>query len=182
MKKALKLRFILAFIGLALASAPVFAQSVINGSLDMEDPTFNRPRASAPCALSGATNVYYDTYPINHAGGTLNISMRGFSSGGGTLTDPYLVLYTAPFNPADPCANWIAGNDDSGEGLDALLALSLPAGNYIIVATSYANGLSGSYTLSWISTSGIPTLNLWSIMLLAGLLALIGRWRRRLTK
>ncbi|HID87414.1 MAG TPA: hypothetical protein EYP55_08560, partial [Anaerolineae bacterium] len=117
------------------------------GSLADDDPTFNRPEPGTVCTLSGiGTAVFYDTYTIA-GGGTLVISMRGTWSGAGTLPDPFVVLYDGSFDPANPCTNFVAAGDNGGVGYDTLLEVEVPFGTYVIVATSYDDGQTGTYDL-----------------------------------
>ena len=65
--------------------------------------------------------------------------MQGQTSGNGTLFDPIIMVYQSSpgYDPADPCANIIDWNDDSGGALDAALSLAVPAGTYTVVATTF---------------------------------------------
>ena len=57
--------------------------------------------------------------------------------------DPYLILI-------DPDGNRIAKDDDSGEGKNARITVTLPTtGTYVILANSYNKRETGNYTLSW---------------------------------
>jgi CSLREA domain-containing protein len=139
-KKTLRL-FIIILISFILPSAAQ-AQTVISGALEVTDPTFNHPASGAICIPTG-TSVYYDAYTYSHTGGPLSIEMTA-----GTMTDPFLALYSGSFDPLNPCTNFVAANDDSITGLDSKLVLNLPAGTYVIVATSSANGDTGTYDLT----------------------------------
>lgn len=65
--------------------------------------------------------------------------------------DPYIFLYNAVFDAAQPLANLVALDDDSGPGyLDALITgagSTLTEGQYTLVVTAYANGQDGAYTI-----------------------------------
>lgn len=65
--------------------------------------------------------------------------------------DPYIFLYNAAFDAAQPFANLAALDDDSGPGyLDALIVgegSSLTEGQYTLVVTAFANGQDGAYTI-----------------------------------
>lgn len=93
----------------------------------------------------------YDAYTVTLAPGPLLIDMRGADSGGGTLADPFLALYRGSFNPAAPCTNLAASNDDFDATRDAEITLaSITGGMYVIVATAFdapPSGL-GTYTLT----------------------------------
>lgn len=92
-----------------------------------------------------------DAYTFQHAGGPLQIGMRGQDSNSGTLDSPYLNFHSA-YDASDPCASWLTFDADSGCGRDAYLTFpDLPAGTYTVVATTGSGNL-GSYTL----TFGLP--------------------------
>lgn len=187
-------------LGLLASGAATAAPVTVSGELTAGDPTFYRPNASGPCTVSGNL-THYDTYTIVHGGGPLVIDMRGEDSDSGTLSDPFLHLYSGSFNPAQPCQNWVAGNDDYAdeESVNSHLSLTLPAGNYVIVATSFAGieqgegeeggegetedyGL-GTYQLTYnsVAPAAVPTLGEWGLMALTLLLAggAAGALRRR---
>ena len=57
--------------------------------------------------------------------------------------DAYLILY-------DTDGNWLASDDDSGGGTDALIVFTLPAdGVYMVLANTVFEGETGRYTLTW---------------------------------
>jgi hypothetical protein len=113
----------------------------VPGELTAASPTFQR------CRGDGSSYAYVvDTY--NHPGGALSINARGAASGGGTLDDTVLYLYSA-FDPADPCAGLAATNDDNGCSLESRIAGTFPAGTYTVVLTTFQDGVAGSYTLEY---------------------------------
>ena len=79
-----------------------------------------------------------------------------------TLTDPARVTIDLASELASPTADaWralrdgagggvglLADDDDGGGGVDARIALDLEAGEYTVEATTYAGGVTGSYTLA----------------------------------
>ena len=119
-----------------------------SGSLAVTDPQFNRksanfvPPATGPCNSSGNIPNYYDTYQVTHLGGTMRIETLL-----GTLTDTYLHVYSGSFNPSDGCQNLVAGNDDNGLTFASLIQATFPAGNYVVVVTSFDPLDTGTYTL-----------------------------------
>jgi hypothetical protein len=71
------------------------------------------------------------------------------SSGGGTLSDPWLDLYAGAFQPGI-CTNLVAQNDDGGCDRDAYLSFAdLPAGSYTAVLESFSPQQFGTYTLEF---------------------------------
>lgn len=144
----------------SVALPPFFATA---GAIAVGDPIFNRPVGGSDatfCALTGAVGnaVRFDTYTVNAAAGQLylNASVRGADSGGGTLSDPFVVIYQGSFNPATPCANLVAADDDGGIGFDSNATVLVPpaGGTYVIVVTTFANTTPpGTYTLL-VSRSG----------------------------
>ena len=78
---------------------------------------------------------YYDAYRLQLAGSSdVEISMTS------TQVDPFLYLYSST-------GTLIGWDDDTGEGVDALLTATLGAGCYIVVASSYDAGETGSYQI-----------------------------------
>lgn len=132
-----KLALASALLGLGALAA---AQTTVSGELNASDPTWDRYAAEdhPHCAPDPSEQYYYDVYPIVHDGGTLTVEMRGKDSGSGTLADPYLYLFGGSFDPAQPCTNVVEWDDDSGDAdYDSKIEGDFPAGNYVIVATSY---------------------------------------------
>ncbi|MBK8626004.1 MAG: hypothetical protein IPN86_10705 [Saprospiraceae bacterium] len=114
------------------------------GAIANTDPTFVRPTGTAACAAG--TNVsFYDTHTFA-VSVTGNYTFNAANSAG----DTYAILYQAPFNPADPCANFIIANDDTAGGLDPLFTTALTAGvQYVYVMTTFgANSATGAYTVA----------------------------------
>jgi hypothetical protein len=125
------------------------------GSLDVTDPTYNRIFGSpygANCDGSANTsgtgsNVYYDVYEIHTT--VAEAAVISISSSG--LGDSYMTLYCS-FDPLDPTANIVCGDDDGGSGF---MSAFTPADNYLIeantsyylVVTSFGNGETGGYTV-----------------------------------
>lgn len=128
------------------------------GTLTITNPTFNRPNPflqGAACSLSSTgTAVRYQTHAINVAA-TSNITLSLVPADGASITpaaaDTFLVLYgPGGFNPAAPCTNAIAANDDAVGLLSRITTTTpLPAGNYTAVVTSFANVPSGAGALPW---------------------------------
>lgn len=74
-------------------------------------------------------------------GHTYQIEERGYASGNGTLSDPYVRLYNSS-------GVEIAHDDDAGVGLNSNLVFQVAqSGTYYLDASSYANFYTGTYTL-----------------------------------
>lgn len=118
------------------------------GSLDSGDPSFYRPNEGSPPTSIWEETVKYDLLPFTIAtSGTWSITAKGADGDGGTLSDPFLVIYQGSFDPSNPLTNVLAANDDT-DNLDSLVVLLLEAGvDYIAVITSYSNGQLGTYSL-----------------------------------
>lgn len=151
---------VLFFVFLSVSGMAFAAQS-FTGELTNADNSFDRNN----CNNSGSYR--YDEYLIYHSGGLLTIDMERVS-----MSDPYLLLYTPPFDPSLPCDNQIEGNDDGGVGLNARIVTTQPAGNYVIVATSFSSSDRGTYLLS-VNRKDIPTLSEWGMILLGLLMAAV---------
>ncbi|MEO0017907.1 MAG: hypothetical protein RLZZ522_1190, partial [Verrucomicrobiota bacterium] len=110
-------------------------------------PTWHRPDhnlANPPVALSTtATAVPFDAVSFS-VSATGNYSMKSTGT-----WDGYLLLYANNFNPANPLANAVIGNDDFGSWQVAGFSnFTLYAGNtYVLVISGYRNDTAGKYTL-----------------------------------
>jgi hypothetical protein len=143
MKKALLL-FLAGFCVLAAGA------QTITGALTASDPKFTRPDKGtppvAPLSVEGV-NVSYDLIPIVvTAPGLLT-----FVSFGSPNLDTYGFLYSpAGFNAANPLANVLVGDDDSGPGTyNFAITYNFPAaGTYYLVVTSFKPGALGTYTIT----------------------------------
>lgn len=175
-------------VGAAAALPLASHAATINGELTASSPVWDRRQPidmPSPCG-PGTQDYPYDSYPITHSGGTLTIEMKGISSSSGTLLDPYLYLYSGSFDPDSPCDNFLARNDDGGDGVDARISANYDAGDYVIVATTYDDvddiyDPYGTYVLEYNSgITAVPTLNEWMLLLLGALVAGVGwlRFRR----
>jgi hypothetical protein len=97
--------------------------------------------------LNGTINPIndQDTYYFNGTNGRV-ISIRMNATGGGV--DTYLELYS-------PSGTFLKSNDDGGGGTNSWLVQTLTAdGTYRIVARSYSNASSGTYTIKLESVTG----------------------------
>ena len=143
----------------------------ISGDLAAGGPTFSRPQLQdaapgfvQPCVTSmTGSAVIYQAYEFSLSGCatptiTANTCSTGVCSGTGTLVDSVLLVYQKPdgsastpsspiFDPAAPCTNIIAANDDLGGLLSQVTASPTP-GNLVIVVTNFNSGDAGSFSLS----------------------------------
>jgi len=84
-------------------------------------------------------------------GHSYQIDLRGQDSGSGTLSDPYLDIFTKS-------GELITSNDDGGNDRDSQLIITPSAnGNYFISASSYAGIGTGSYRLAVTDLDGDPS-------------------------
>ena len=125
------------------------------GALDTSDA--HQTWANVPGPFCGGEfDAHYDTYQVTlSAASTLTITMQGQSSNNGSLYDPILELYSGSYDPAHVCTNLIATNDDGlGIGPDSQITQSVPAGTYVVVATTFwpwdflGGGATGTYKLT----------------------------------
>lgn len=153
--------------GPATAATVTFTGTTVGG------PVFARPlEGTPPLDLSGiGTGVAYDvkSFTIGQSG-AYDFLMTGIEPDG---WDTFLLLYADAFDPADPLANVLAGNDDlGGIGVSGFDGFGLDAGTtYFAVATGFAAGAEGRYALRIAGPGAIaapiPEPATWA-MLLAG--------------
>lgn len=136
---------------LAFSAAPAHAVTVVlgTGTLDATDPTFTRPAQGTPPTFLASGSYKYDLLPFTiSTSGLWTILARGNSTGGGTLGDPWLVIYENAFDPTSPLTNVLGSDDDSGVGVDSSIVLNLTSTtNYFAVITTFSSGATGTYTL-----------------------------------
>lgn len=154
----------------ARARTGKFLPSTFNGSLDGTAPTFQRPSAGSgtgSCTLSGNT-VNYTTIQFTPDCVNQGVAISFEASEGGSFSpsgeDTFLCLYgPGGFNPADPCANLVATDDDGGTGLQSrIVTPQLDPGTYTVVVTSFdnANSFPWNFTLGVVCDSGLlPNVN-----------------------
>lgn len=106
-------------------------------------PTFDRPDWDDCSAPSGDLAAYQATpFSVNVSG---NYGFGSTQEGG---WDGYLLLYEAPFNPADGTSNCLDGNDDSPAGIGFSLFIAAPLKafrNYVLVTTGFDDTDSGDF-------------------------------------
>ncbi|MBK7699639.1 MAG: hypothetical protein IPJ39_13340 [Saprospiraceae bacterium] len=124
------------------------------GSLDLTDPSFARPNGTTVCANTGAGPDFYDVYPF-----TVSTTGLYTFNAAGSNGDTYAILYTAPFDPLNPCTNFIVANDDTAGGLDPLITVSLTAGvQYVYVFTTFGTKIAtGTYKVTITGAGQVQT-------------------------
>ncbi len=154
-----------AFLGaLVLAvlfiAAPASAQVVFNFNGDTTgDPTFARPftvgdGTAGSCSLSGFGNaVPYEATSFTPANsGVYDIEVSSTDD----TYDEYIHLYNGVFDPANPCVNLIALDDQGGAG-SLIEDVELNGGTmYTIVVDGFGNDDFGPYTGTVTRTGDIP--------------------------
>lgn len=139
-----------------------------SGTLDLSDPTFNRPLSisqGGTCGTSGVgTAVHYDTYTFTKTTSS-NVTISIVPADGASISpgtaDTFIALYgPGGFNPATPCSNFIASNDDASGALSRITTTTpLAPGVYTIVFTSFDNtptDFPWTYNLVVIDTDPVP--------------------------
>ena len=95
------------------------------------------------------TAVFYKTISfIAPTSGDITLATIAASLAPGAADDTYLTLYQTSFDPASPATNFLRGDDDSGANQLSSLTHTLTAGTtYIVVVSTFANGVTGTFTL-----------------------------------
>ena len=97
------------------------------------------------------TAVYYKTISFVATGsGTTTFEITAANLSGPDIYDTYMTLYQTSFNPASPATNFLRGDDDSGLlAFSSKLTHNLVAGTtYVMVISTYDNGITGTFTLT----------------------------------
>ena len=119
--------------------------TVMTGTLEAGDPTFNRPSTSfPPCDLSSnGTAVYYNVHTGDHPGGPVWLVLEG------TVDRLVLASYSGgPFNPASPCDNIFGVGGCFTLPVASEVPVLVDPGAYELVVTTCYNGDGGSYTVT----------------------------------
>jgi hypothetical protein len=128
----------------ALCSGAAHA-ATLNGSatLDSSSPTFIRPNAAC-----GQGNNSFKFVAVDFVVDTATTYSIG-APANAQVTDPWLQLYNSPFTASLPLVNCIIGDDDSGGGLNALIANQAltPGQVYTALITTYNPSQVG--TVNW---------------------------------
>jgi PKD repeat protein len=138
------------------------------------DPCFERPDIIPGTTINGVLSVddcllstFVDFYTIFlPEAGQLTVGMSS------RTIDSFLALATIDLN------TFLAEDDDGGGGRDALFTTDLPAGSYVVVATSFDSGETGPYSLTTEFAVPEPSTEALGLAALSAL-ALIARVRVR---
>lgn len=133
--------------------APLAKSITVTGSLVAGGPTYQRgdnDDVSTYIPSTTGNAVYYKTYTfVAESSGTLDIETVGGTLNGDTPYDTYLTLYQTAFNPATPATNFLKGDDDGGslQYASKLIHPIVAGTTYILVVSTYSNGVIGSFNL-----------------------------------
>lgn len=141
---------------LALCGYFSHAQSVVSGTIDNSDPTFNRPDPGTPPTTisTQGTNVHYDLLPVT----ITNAGMYTVVCNGSVNFDTFGLLYgPGGFDPANPLSNVLVGDDDSGPGVNFAITYNFTVpGVYYLVICPYKNPSTGSYIITTAESGILP--------------------------
>jgi hypothetical protein len=146
-----------ALLPLLLLAAPAAAGAqgwAVDDALDAGDPTYHRPYLfETACELSSiGTDVrfeYYELILVSPVPSDLSADLCD----GATGFDTVLYFYQrpdarpGPFDPAQPCLQLVAYDDDSCDSQSEISNQALAAGHVVVVLTSFANGTTGDFRL-----------------------------------
>jgi hypothetical protein len=120
--------------------------------------TFDRPTSgNPPTTLSGVIACYDAKGFMVSQPGVYTITMISGVLTDAPSNDAFGVLYRNPFDKTAPLTNVIVSDDDSGPDLLPSFVVTLqPAQPYILVATTFDAGVSGTYTWE-IKGPSVPT-------------------------
>ena len=125
--------------------------TTIGGSIWARPTVLGTGATGNSCTVATTANgsaVAYRTrqFTIATAG---NYTITTNYTGNSPVYDGWINLYRTTFNPADPCLNHIAFDDDFGTPPlenSQIAATPLTAGTYVLVITGYANVDAGTFT------------------------------------
>ncbi|MEO1518977.1 MAG: HYR domain-containing protein, partial [Bacteroidota bacterium] len=128
----------------------------VSGDIQPDDPTWNRTNNfgnnPGTCAGTAGGVESYETFTFSiSAPDVYTFDMPSIIG-----PDFFFVLYDGPFDPANPCANAIAANDDTN-GSEPSITINLTAvpGTYTLVTTTFGtDNDAGAYTYNITSANG----------------------------
>jgi hypothetical protein len=132
------------------------------------------------CSTFSSGNFQYKAYPFkSDAGGSLTVDFNPATLGTGI----FVTFHQGSFNPASICENylWSFGSSQAYTGQTFSVP---PDASIVMVVSGVANapGVVGgpySWTISGISTSKIPTMNEWGMIIFSVLLGISAVMRIR---
>ncbi len=127
--------------------------TTLSGSLTAASPTYVRGSGNSVTSYSSSgTTVRYQTFTfVAPVSGSFTIPML-------SSFDNWMGMYVNSFNPASPATNFVYGDDDSYGSLQARILYTFTAGTtYVLVASSYGSGVSGTFTIPLPFTSAYVT-------------------------
>jgi hypothetical protein len=150
-------RWMLATLALFAITGSVSAQVLTYSATTTGGPTWNRPDEGVPpTSLSGtgtATPFHAQPFYVT-VGGNYSFQSTATSP---VSWDNYLFLYSPDFNPTNPLANALIGNDDfplPGDiGVSGFTFSLVPNTQYFLINTGFDNNEEGDFT---VDVSDIP--------------------------
>ena len=116
-------------------------------------------------AATGASGsaAYFKTYTfVAPASSAVTFSIETAVLTPGDPDDTFISLYANTFNSAAPATNFLRGDDDSGIGFQSALTHTLTAGStYVLVVTTYSNGVTGNFSLLATNANIFPSTPNW---------------------
>ena len=154
-----------------------------SGTLSTVGPKFTRPSI----ALNGATPSTLSSQSVGYSAINFTVPTDGFydvvglSSVANNGNVPYSFLYQNTFDPANPLANIVGGNDffNATQGLSGFTKFLAANTNYTFVLSNQFSFSSGGAFTAYVQASAIPEPG--TLALLAGLVGtgLVAMRRRR---
>jgi len=143
-------------VGKGLIAPPAFKNDISNTIVSGTTYTRGAGDNTTTYSASGiGTAVYFKTISfVAPSSGATTFEITAANLTGADIYDTYLTLYQTSFDSASPTVNFLRGDDDSGTlKYSSKLTHNLVAGTtYVMVVSTYSNGVTGTFTL----TSGTP--------------------------
>ncbi|MGE5234156.1 MAG: hypothetical protein ACM3OB_08590, partial [Acidobacteriota bacterium] len=143
-------RTLLFAVAVLVLAAPISAESVQTFVGNTTGgPTWTRPDQGNPPVAGTHSGVHYavQSFKLLAASSCYIVSAQSY--------DGFIVLYSGGFNPASPLTNAVSGDDDGVLGIGTSYipnggpsspsTLSLAAGTYYLVTTSYSSSEFGAF-------------------------------------
>jgi hypothetical protein len=125
------------------AASAIYSSSLGGG------PTFTRPSSTGAAGTTPGFFYHVQPFYVTQAGTYAFEQTSSF--------DDYMFLYSPSFDPANPTANFIEGDDDDGAGNDSRISRALTPGvQYFMVNTSFDPSITGAFTVNGTFPAGAP--------------------------